>query len=144
MQWIFSGWQIGDDLIKIINQGGCSVNYEEPLRKLQWTKQMRERKAYFYTFLYEKRKYITSIMQMKSSPYRSIFYRKISHMEENGLMEHMFLQLTPMRPMETEPLKPLKLTHFYLVFLGIFAGLILSMVAIGFEICICKKKQFGK
>ena len=114
---------------------------EEKLRRLQWSEQIIEKKSYFYTFMYEKKKHITSAMQLKSSPYRSILREKMSHMEENGLMENMFLQLMPMKPMESEPLEPLKLTHFYLVFLGILAGLILSTVAIGFEICISKKKS---
>ena len=108
----------------------------------EWKNQIRDRKRYLYTFLYDSGVgVLVSSIQLKSDPYRPIFREKMSHMEENGLMGRMFLQLKPMKPMESEKLKPLELEHFYLVFIGICAGLAASLLAIACEVCHAKKSQ---
>ena len=126
---------MGNDLKDIINQGDCSVNMLEDLNRFEWENQIKDKRTYLYTFKYDGViGQANSVMQLKSDPYRHIFIEKMSHMEENGMMEKMFLQLMPMKPMESEKLKPLELEHFYLVFIGICAGLAVSAVVLICEI----------
>ena len=132
----------GNVLKGILNQGDCSVNTMEKLMSFEWKNQILDKKRYLYTFAYDIGiSEIVSSMQLKSDPYRPIFREKMSHMEENGLMGRMFLQLKPMKPMESEKLKALELEHFYFVFIGISVGLAASLLATICEICHAKCQE---
>ena len=139
MQNIFLGPSLtGNKLKNAIIEGDCSVNFKEMIIPLEWKNQIKDRRTYFHTFPYDGMNHYVSSMQLRSDPYRAIFRRKMSHMEENGMMERLFMQLKPMKAVESEELKPLKLEHFYLVFLGICVGLVASATAFLCEILVHK------
>ena len=123
---------ISVDYVKeAVKQGDCSVNTFEKLKNNEWKNQIHDKRTYFHLFIYDRGvSQFVSSMQLKSDPYRKVFRKKMSHMEENGMMGKMFLQLNPMKPMTSEKLKALELEHFYFVFIGICVGLAASLVSL--------------
>ena len=78
---------------------------------------------------------------LKADPYRSIFLSKMPNLEQNGLMEKLNTLIGVFKPLESEPLEPLKMEHFYLVYIGIFVGLFFSFLSYVMEVLDNRYKQ---
>ena len=117
----------------IIRKGDCSIGYIKELLEFEWMNQLKERKTYYYTFLFFPTLTYVSSMQLNWDPYKIIFNEKKLHIDESGIMEQLFIRKKPLKAKNSEPLETLKLEHFYFTFAGICVCLVASTVALLIE-----------
>ena len=78
-------------------------------------------------------------IMMKHNPFIPVFKEKILQADETGLSQKLWDQVVPFKVDHKEPLEALKLEHFYIMFIGIAFGLVLSLVAFATERLILPK-----
>ena len=109
--------------------------------------QIIDRKTYYHTFPLLTLVFVSS-MQLIWDPYRIILNEKKLHLDESGIMEHLFIRKRPLMAEESEPLEPLKLEHFYFTLAGICVCLSASAIILIIEthklVFKNQKKCFGK
>lgn len=110
------------------------MGYRTNLDLQEYKFQTRTRNSSSYKFTMDRSVFRYSNWMLKTDPYKEILAAKHRHMEEVGFMQTLsVLTKVPLKPMEEEPLKPLELKHFYLIFIGNASGLALAMVVLLFE-----------
>ena len=128
-QFNFLGSFTGRDALEFLkSEGGCTYTKKEAISKQEWYNQKRERINYFRTFPFH---FDTMYCwkALTTDPYANIYDLRLVHIQEAGLMEMLSRQQLPMKPMEPDVLKPLKLEHFYITIIGIGAGNLMALLA---------------
>ena len=104
------------------------MNLYQDIGIQEWKNQKQDGKRYFHKF-HIPPKSVAGWSTLTSSPYLDIFVNKFTHMEQAGIMDRLQRQYTIFKPMELEPLEPLKLEHFYITLIGIAVGTFLALVS---------------
>ena len=123
----------GEQVTEFVKNGGCALSTHQELLRQDWKNQIEERTHYFHKFPhFEQSHTVWNILS--TSPYLPLFHLKFMHMEQAGIMAKLARQYSLLKREESEKLDPLKLEHFYIIFIGIFCGLFLAVLAFVLEI----------
>ena len=133
----------GNKVTEFVKNGGCAISLHQDLMRQEWKNQNEERTQYFHKFSYSFVTYRAWNI-LSTSPYLPLFHLKFVHMEQAGIMAKLAKQYSLLlKREESEELEPLKLEHFYIIFIGIICGLFLALFSFVVEI-IGKKLSMSK
>ena len=89
--------------------------------------------------VFDREHYYFSWAMLKSEPFRLIFYNKLLHVSQHGIMDKLYSSHRPFKSMESEPLEPLQMEHFYLILLGNTIGVFVSLLFFAAEMILKNK-----
>ena len=141
LQLVFSDAGSNYPLTDIVKAGGCGVLMSHQIANVEWKNQIVDGKSYFHTFSFKgfidalpkeyyafEHSYWNWVL-LKHNPYIPIFKEKILRTAETGLNQKFWSLSVPFKMTDDEPIEPLKLEHFYFIFIGIAVSLMLAIAS---------------
>ena len=125
--------------LEFVKQGGCAMSLYQDMLRGQWNSRMNIHIGSIHMVPIPPNS-IAGWNVLTTSPYLNIFVDKFRQMEQAGIMERLGRQYVTAKPVEDGPLEPLKLKHFYIIFLGIVVGMFLALVSFLVE-CMGRARQ---